>query len=55
MVELRHDILEEVDGPMLRYGLQEMNGRKLVLPRREDDRPDLGFIEERYAAFRSAG
>lgn len=55
VVELRQDILDEVDGPMLRYGLQEMNGRKLVLPRRPSDRPDLGFIEERYTEFRSAG
>ena len=31
------------------------NGRTIVLPRRPDDRPDLAFIEERYAAFRSAG
>ena len=55
VVEVRRDILEEIDGPMLRYGLQEMNGRKLIVPSRETDRPTAEFLEERYARFRAAG
>jgi putative restriction endonuclease len=54
-IEVRRDILEEKDGPMLRYGLQEMNGRRIVTPRRTEWRPDRGLLEERYAAFRLAG
>jgi putative restriction endonuclease len=31
VVEVRHDILEEADGPMLRHGLQELQGNKLLV------------------------
>ncbi|MFO7653179.1 MAG: HNH endonuclease [Candidatus Krumholzibacteriia bacterium] len=55
VVEVRRDILEEVDGLMLRYGLQEMTGRVLSVPARRPDRLDPSFLEERYAAFRRAG
>ena len=55
VVEVRRDILEEVDGPMLRYGLQAMDGRRLVLPARVADRPAQEFVEERYEVFRRAG
>jgi putative restriction endonuclease len=56
VVEVRSDILDEIDGPMLRYGLQELHGRKLmVVPRNESDRPRTNFLDERYQLFRSAG
>lgn len=55
VVEVRTDILREIDGPMLKHGLQEMNGRPLTLPRHRADRPDADAIEERYARFRAAG
>ena len=55
VVEVRRDILEEIDGPMLRYGLQEMNGHRLHLPNRRADHPAAEFVEERYAEFLSAG
>lgn len=32
VVEVRSDILEEVDGPMLRHGLQELSGVRLQVP-----------------------
>jgi len=55
-VEIRPDILQERDGPMLRYGLQDLHGtRLLVLPRRAEDRPDPIRLEERYEQFRAAG
>ncbi|MFB4302263.1 HNH endonuclease [Actinomadura sp. NTSP31] len=54
-IEVRTDILQEVDGPMLRHGLQEMNGVTLTLPRRQIDRPDVEAIEQRYETFRKAG
>lgn len=51
VVELRLDILEEHDGPMLRYGLQEMHGRKLHVPRNKIQRPDKEALERRYDQF----
>lgn len=54
VVEIRKDILEEVDGPMLRFGLQQMHGQKIVIPRRADFRPDKIALEGRYQAFREA-
>lgn len=54
VVEVRRDILEEVDGPMLRYGLQELNGSRLIVPRSAELRPRAEFLEERYERFRMA-
>ena len=55
IVEIRHDVLQEIDGPMLRYGLQALHGSALALPRRLDDRPNREFLELRYESFRTAG
>lgn len=51
-VKIRQDVLEEIDGPMLRHGLQEMHGRRLILPRQEAVRPDRELLDLRYARFR---
>lgn len=53
-VEIRQDVLEEIDGPMLRHGLQEMHGRRLTLPRPEDVRPDRQLLDVRYDQFKTA-
>lgn len=56
VVEIRDDILREVDGPMLLHGLQELHGRELlVIPRARDLKPDPERLEERYELFRKAG
>ncbi|MDQ3973478.1 MAG: HNH endonuclease [Actinomycetota bacterium] len=56
VLQVRREILAEIDGPMLRHGLQELQGaRLLVLPRRPSDRPDRAPLERRYERFRSAG
>ena len=54
VIEIRADILEEVDGPMLRHGLQENHGQRLILPRKPDEQPNPLFLEERYELFRQA-
>lgn len=54
-IELRRDILDEIDGPMLRYGLQELHHSKLILPSRKADWPDRERLEIRYNRFRRAG
>ncbi len=50
-VDVRADILAEIDGPMLRHGLQEMRDVKLLLPRARDARPDAVRLERRYEQF----
>ena len=54
VVRINHALMEEVDGPMLRHGLQEMNGRKIALPHRRRDWPDPDRLALRYNDFESA-
>ncbi len=54
VIEIRLDILHEVDGPMLKHGLQGFEGKLILLPRSEDQRPNRQFLEERYGLFRKA-
>ena len=53
-IHLRHDVLEEHDGPMLLHGLQGMHGVRIQVPRRAADRPNLEYLAERYERFRAA-
>lgn len=53
VVHINKALLEEVDGPMLRYGLQEMHGRNLSLPARTVDYPSPENLDERYRRFAS--
>lgn len=56
VIEIRNDILEESDGPMLMYGLKEWHNKKLVvIPHAARLRPRTDFLEERYELFRKAG
>lgn len=48
-------LMEESDGPMLRHGLQEMDGRSLSLPSRPADRPSRDRLAERFDQFLAAG
>ena len=54
-VRINRELMAEVDGPMLRRGLQEMDGRAITLPGRRDDRPDRDRLAERFAEFKTAG
>jgi putative restriction endonuclease len=51
VVEVRPDVLLEVDGPMLRHGLQDIHGWRLQLPKRVGDLPDRESLAARYAGF----
>ncbi|MGC5249402.1 HNH endonuclease [Gordonia sp. DT219] len=56
IVEIRKDLLDEVDGPMLRYGLQERHGQTLmVVPKVRAERPNRELLEISYDRFRAAG
>ncbi|WP_222128410.1 hypothetical protein [Cellulosimicrobium sp. TH-20] len=50
-VRIALELLAEIDGPMLKHGLQEMHGRHLTLPRRRADRPDREFLAWRFERF----
>ncbi len=53
-IHIRRDILNEVDGPMLRHGLQEMHGSLIRVPKRVELQPRGEYLEERFARFRAA-
>ena len=53
-VQINSRLLAEVDGPMLRHGLQEMHGAVIGLPHRSQDHPDPDRLAVRYDAFRTA-
>lgn len=53
IIEVRRDILEEEDGPMLLHGLKEMHGRELILPSKVENHPNQRLIEKRYERFQS--
>lgn len=55
-VKINRDVLHEVDGPMLRHGIQEFHDKQLmVVPERRAERPDPGLLEERFEAFLTVG
>ncbi|MEU5562135.1 HNH endonuclease [Micromonospora musae] len=54
VVEVRADVRKEVDGPMLRHGIQDMHGRPLTLPQERSARPGQDRLEARYEQFRAA-
>lgn len=53
-VVVRRDLLDDVDGPMLVHGLQELHNQELFLPRHKLERPNREFLEQRYEAFLAA-
>jgi putative restriction endonuclease len=53
-LEVRPEVLQESDGPMLVHGLQALHGRRIEVPRRQIDRPDTRFLATRYTRFRAA-
>lgn len=54
VVRINDELLAEVDGPMLRHGLQDMHGSKLETPKQANDRPDPERLAVRYEQFLAA-
>ncbi|MCR2826566.1 HNH endonuclease [Microbacterium sp. zg.Y909] len=50
-VRVNARLLDEVDGPMLRHGLQEMHGRPIRLPKSRMLQPSRDLLASRYEAF----
>jgi len=53
-VEIRKDVLDEIDGPMLVHGLQGFHGGALIVPKAAENRPNRDFLAERYERFQTA-
>lgn len=54
-VRVNDAVLAEVDGPMLRHGIQAFHGKRLMaLPERRALRPDSRLLNERFQRFLSA-
>lgn len=51
VIHLDRALLDEIDGPMLRHGLQEMHGQTITLPRRPSDAPDRDLLAWRWERF----
>lgn len=51
IIEVRRDILDERDGPMLLHGLKRLHETRLHTPRKTEDRPDPAFLKIRYQRF----
>jgi len=50
-VKVSEKVMKEKDGPMLTYGLQAMEGRKLILPNRDCDHPNRDKLKRRWDEF----
>lgn len=50
-IKVRKDILDEVDGPMLKYGLQALDNKNIILPHKKTDWPDKDRLSTRYNKF----
>lgn len=53
VIEIRHDVLDEEDGPMLLHGLKNLHGQRIFMPASVGIRPDSNRLEIRYERFRS--
>jgi putative restriction endonuclease len=54
IIQVREDILEEEDGPVLQHGLKGLHKTKLILPTSRDKWPSQEALEWRYSRFMSA-
>lgn len=54
VVHIARRLLDEIDGPMLRSGLQEFHGAPILQPRRGDEKPDPDRLQLRFEQFTAA-
>jgi putative restriction endonuclease len=50
-VRIDQQLLDEIDGPMLRHGLQDMHGRPIRLPFSRAARPDRDRLAQKFELF----
>ena len=51
VVHIDGKVLAEVDGPMLKHGIQEMEGTRLTLPRKPSEWPSRDSLARRFEEF----
>ncbi len=54
-INVREDILQEKDGPMLKHGIQELQNQKIILPHNKSLWPDRERLAIRYEMFKQTG
>lgn len=54
LVEVRNDVLHEIDGPLLEHGLKGMHLSRLILPKSRSDWPNRDALDWRYQRFQQA-
>lgn len=54
-IKVRTDVLQEIDGPMLKHGIQELNDHRIILPSKRKDYPDKDRLAWRYDRFQKTG
>ena len=54
VVHINSDLLTEKDGPMLKHGIQEMNGRVISTPNRRAEKPNSDALDFRFKLFLSS-
>lgn len=52
-LHVRQDIMKISDGPMLKYGLQEVDRKTLTLPQSKDQWPDQNRLAQRFSVYLS--
>jgi putative restriction endonuclease len=55
VIQIREDILEEEDGPVLQHGLKGLHQSRLILPSSKSHYPSRDALEWRYRRFVGAG
>jgi putative restriction endonuclease len=50
-VEVRQELLDEVDGPMLQHGIKAMHGEQIFVPKAKQHRPSSVRLETRFEKF----
>lgn len=53
-VEIRPELLTEVDGPMLQHGLKAMHGERIYVPKHKNDKPSKDLLARRFERFLAA-
>ena len=52
-IDIRRDLLNEIDGPMLQHGLKELHNKRIWLPRNDINKPDPQRLANRYELFQA--
>ncbi|WP_419664171.1 HNH endonuclease [Desulfosarcina variabilis] len=52
IIEVREDVRDETDGPMLKHGLQGMHNQQIIIPKTKSLRPSPDLLERRWERFK---